>query len=71
VTAQFRKLFADNLLDAIIMPVAHATAAPHDKYGIPAYTVLANVIDFPAATLPFSHANAEKDAPYLRENVTY
>jgi hypothetical protein len=32
-------------LDAIVMPVYQRTAVRHDSYGVPVYTVLANLID--------------------------
>jgi amidase len=67
ICAQFRKIYVENSLDAIIMPVAQWTAPPHDTYGIPPYTVLANVIDYPAASVPFLKADGEKDKDFVRE----
>jgi Asp-tRNA(Asn)/Glu-tRNA(Gln) amidotransferase A subunit family amidase len=42
---EFRLLFLQEKVDAIIMPGYQATAPPHDQYGFPPYTVLWNVMD--------------------------
>jgi len=41
----FREVYTNNELDAIVMPMYQATAVPHDKYSIPAYTVVVNLLD--------------------------
>ena len=43
--ATFRQLFTENDLDAILLPGNQTVAPPHDTYGIPEYTVLANLLD--------------------------
>jgi Asp-tRNA(Asn)/Glu-tRNA(Gln) amidotransferase A subunit family amidase len=47
--AKIRKAFHDIVvgrkLDAILMPGYQATAVPHDTFGVPIYTVLANLLD--------------------------
>jgi len=45
ITDRFNKIFEDYSLDAFLMPVYHSVAAPRDRYGIPVYTVFANMID--------------------------
>ncbi|OCK75449.1 amidase [Lepidopterella palustris CBS 459.81] len=57
--------------DAILMPAYQATAVPHDTYGVPIYTVLANLLDYPAACLPFSKANKDQDKNSVMDDVTY
>ncbi|KAJ4152102.1 hypothetical protein NW765_017611 [Fusarium oxysporum] len=48
-------------LDVVIAPGAVGTAVPHDTYGLPVYTVMWNVLDYPAAVVPFEYASASKD----------
>jgi Asp-tRNA(Asn)/Glu-tRNA(Gln) amidotransferase A subunit family amidase len=43
--AKMRLIFLENDLDVIIGPGYQATAMPHDTFGIPNYTVLANLVD--------------------------
>lgn len=45
ITAWIHKAFIENHLDAIVMPVYQGTAVPHDIFGVPLYTVLANLIN--------------------------
>lgn len=45
LAAKMRLIFLDNQLDVIIGPGYQATAVPHDTYGLPMYTVLANLVD--------------------------
>ncbi|KAL4890636.1 amidase signature domain-containing protein [Aspergillus ambiguus] len=63
-------IFLENQLDVILAPGYQSTAVPHDTYGAPMYTVLANLVDYPASILPFGQANEVSDAPYIR-NVPY
>lgn len=43
--AKMRLVFLDNDLDVILGPGYQATAVPHDTFGVPNYTVLANLVD--------------------------
>jgi amidase len=45
VLSTWHDTFVENELDAVICPGYQATAVPHDTYGIPAYTVLQNLLD--------------------------
>ncbi|KAF2459602.1 amidase signature domain-containing protein [Lineolata rhizophorae] len=54
-------------LDAILMPTYQGSPPPHDMYGLPPYTVLANLLDYPAAALPFLKADKKLDEPYVRD----
>ena len=45
IRTAWRKLWVENKLDAVIMAPHSGTAQPHDKYGIPPYTALANLVD--------------------------
>ncbi|KAK4952492.1 hypothetical protein LTR10_009298 [Elasticomyces elasticus] len=66
----FRELYVKNDLDLILTPLYQATAVAHDNYGIPIYTVLANLLDYPAMTLPYLKADKQADAEYRRD-VSY
>ncbi|KAI7165250.1 amidase family protein [Hortaea werneckii] len=63
----FRELYTSKALDAILMPTYQATAVPHDTYGLPCYTVLANLLDYPAISMPFLQADQKLDAEYIRD----
>jgi Asp-tRNA(Asn)/Glu-tRNA(Gln) amidotransferase A subunit family amidase len=69
------KMYHDTIikyqLDAILMPPYQATAVPHDTYGFPMYTVLANMLDWPAGVIPFLQANKKLDEPYIRKDIKY
>lgn len=45
IMKQFHDVLVQNKLDAFIMPPYQSTAQPHDLYGVPPYTVLANLLD--------------------------
>ncbi|TKA72205.1 hypothetical protein B0A55_06968 [Friedmanniomyces simplex] len=66
----FRDLYVNNGLDAVVMPMYAGTAVAHDKYGMAIYTVLANLLDYPAMTLPYLKADKQADAEYRRD-VSY
>ncbi|KAI7499101.1 amidase family protein [Hortaea werneckii] len=66
----FRELYTSKALDAILMPTYQATAVPHDLYGLPCYTVLANLLDYPAISIPFLKVDKKLDTEYIR-NVEY
>lgn len=45
IKATFRKFFTEHQLDVILMPGNQSVAPPHDHYGWPYYTVLANLLN--------------------------
>ncbi|KAJ5116585.1 hypothetical protein N7456_000933 [Penicillium angulare] len=67
ITASMRRIYLQNNLDVILAPGYQSTAVPHDTYGVPVYTVLANIIDSPACVLPFGKSNEAEDAQYVRK----
>lgn len=75
VKAKATSLF-DNF-DIIICPGNAGAAPPHDEYGIPPFTCIWNLIDFPAAIIPFSTIDKEYDVdtsqypPELLQPRTY
>jgi amidase len=71
VLKAYHDIVIQNQLDAILMPPYQATAVPHDTYGFPMYTVLANMLDWPAGVIPFLKADKALDKPYIRKDVKY
>ncbi|KAH7121642.1 amidase signature domain-containing protein [Dactylonectria macrodidyma] len=53
----WRMIWNDNQLDAVIGPGAQNTAVEHDLYGVPPYTTLLNVLDYPACVIPFGKSD--------------
>ncbi|KAK1635711.1 amidase signature domain-containing protein [Colletotrichum phormii] len=49
-------------LDIVLAPGALCTAVPHDTFGLPVYTVMWSLIDYPAAVIPFGTASATRDS---------
>jgi amidase len=58
-------------LDAVIMPGYQGTAPKHDTYGVPVYTVIGNLLNWPAGILNVGHAEKEKDSEFWKEGVVY
>lgn len=58
-------------LDAILMPGYQATAPKHDRYGVAVYTVLANLVNWPAGILTCEGARKELDGQFLKQDITY
>ena len=48
----YQKLWIDQGLDAIVMPNAPTTATVHDTWLSASFTMLWNVLDYPAITIP-------------------
>ncbi|CAI7663578.1 unnamed protein product [Penicillium glandicola] len=57
----WRQIWVDQKLDVILAPGAQGTAVSHDTYGWPPYTVIWNVLDYPACIIPFGKASKELD----------
>ncbi|KAL5121498.1 hypothetical protein ACEQ8H_000570 [Pleosporales sp. CAS-2024a] len=58
-------------LDAILMPGYQGVAPAHDTYGIPVYTILPSLINFPAGILTVGKAEAAHDGKFFKEGVAY
>ncbi|KAJ5951311.1 uncharacterized protein N7479_009724 [Penicillium vulpinum] len=71
ITAKMRRIFLDNRLDVIIGPGYQSTAVPHDTYGVPVYTVLANLVDYPACVIPYGSSHEADDAEFVRDVKYY
>ncbi|KAI8243308.1 hypothetical protein K4K55_008531 [Colletotrichum sp. SAR 10_96] len=57
----WRKTWREHELDVVIGPGAISTSVPHDTYGNPVYTLMWNVLDYPAGIIPYGFASKEKD----------
>ncbi|KAJ5384280.1 hypothetical protein N7517_002191 [Penicillium concentricum] len=71
IMAKMRRVFLDNRLDVIIGPGYQSTAVPHDTYGVPVYTVIANLVDYPACVIPYGLSQMAADAEYVRDVEYY
>ncbi|ODQ78576.1 hypothetical protein BABINDRAFT_86738 [Babjeviella inositovora NRRL Y-12698] len=74
VIAQWNDIFNVSDLDCLLMPGHVGTAPPHDSFGLPYYTAIWNLCDFPALILPFGAADKAVDtAKYVvpREKEAY
>jgi amidase len=58
-------------LDAVLMVGFQATAPKHDTYGLAIYTVLANLLDWPAGILVAGRGRKEDDAAFIKEDAVY
>ncbi|KAJ4172156.1 hypothetical protein NW754_002344 [Fusarium falciforme] len=57
----WQKTWLDHNLDVILAPGAISTAVPHDTYGNPMYTLMWNVLDYPAGNIPYSFSSKDED----------
>ncbi|KAF9888309.1 hypothetical protein FE257_008741 [Aspergillus nanangensis] len=61
IAARWHRVWLENDLDAIIMPGHRKTASQHDTYGHPVYTVVWNLVDWPACSVPYGKVDASVD----------
>ncbi|KIX03954.1 uncharacterized protein Z518_07507 [Rhinocladiella mackenziei CBS 650.93] len=59
--AEWLKIFMENKLDVIIAPGSHKTAVPHDTFRYPPYTVMWNLLAYPACIIPYLKADKTID----------
>lgn len=71
ILRKYHNLFVSENLDAILMPGYQAVAPKHDTYGLPIYTALVNLLDYPAGILPVGKADKVADAEFAQEGVEY
>ncbi|KAE8353197.1 amidase signature domain-containing protein [Aspergillus coremiiformis] len=57
----WRKTWVEHGIDVVLAPGAQNTATPHDTYGWPPYTVMWNLLDYPACIIPYGKASKEFD----------
>jgi amidase len=58
-------------LDAVLMCGYQGVAQRHDKYGVPVYTVLANLLNWPAGILGVGKAGREADGEFVKTGAEY
>lgn len=71
ILRKYQNLVVSEELDAILMPGYQAVAPKHDTYGLPIYTALVNLLDYPAGILPVGTADKAADAQFESEGVVY
>ncbi|OGM45382.1 general amidase-B [Aspergillus bombycis] len=57
----WRRTWVQSGIDVLLTPGAQNTATPHDTYGWPPYTVIWNLLDYPACIVPYSKASKSLD----------
>ncbi|KAJ0420508.1 amidase signature domain-containing protein [Aspergillus carlsbadensis] len=62
IREEWAKVWWGNRLDVLICPGSRSTAVPHGKYGPPAWTLVWNLLDFPASIVPYLKADRELDS---------
>ncbi|KAL3476567.1 amidase [Aspergillus californicus] len=67
LATQMRRVFVDRKLDIIVGVGYQSTAVPHDTYGVPLYTVINNLLNYPACVIPFEKANQSADSKFVRD----
>ncbi|KAL1863254.1 hypothetical protein Plec18170_000086 [Paecilomyces lecythidis] len=59
--ADWNQIFVDGKFDILIAPGNASTALPHDTYGQAPYTVMWNLVDYPACVIPYLRADKSVD----------
>ncbi|KAF5986296.1 general amidase [Fusarium coicis] len=67
----WQETYRDNKLDVILAPGAATTAIPHDTYGVPIYTLMWNVLDFPAGIIPFGKSSKFEDSEHVKAKAPF
>ncbi|ORY02840.1 amidase [Clohesyomyces aquaticus] len=62
IAESWRKMWKDERLDVVIGPPAQSTAVRHDTFGLPPYTLLLNVLDYPACVIPVGLSSSTLDS---------
>ncbi|KAF9878332.1 general amidase [Colletotrichum karsti] len=67
----WRKTWRQHDLDVVLGPGAISTSVPHDAYGNPVYTLMWNVLDYPAGIIPYNLASKEEDPEYQKATSAF
>ncbi|KAF2118945.1 amidase signature domain-containing protein [Lophiotrema nucula] len=67
----YKDLMVENKLDAIVMAGYQSTAVSHDTYGVPIYTVLQNILNYPAGIITYLKASKQLDEPFFKADAAY
>ncbi|OJI98014.1 hypothetical protein ASPVEDRAFT_126076 [Aspergillus versicolor CBS 583.65] len=60
---EWGRIWREEKLDVLLCPGGRTTAVPHGKYGVPAYTIIWNLLDFPSSVVPYLQADKSLDLP--------
>ncbi|KAF1943338.1 amidase [Clathrospora elynae] len=71
ILQKYHGLMVGERLDAILMCGYQGIAPRHDTYGLPIYTVLQNLLNYPAGILTCGKASREADAAFVEEGRVY
>ncbi|OAL48913.1 amidase [Pyrenochaeta sp. DS3sAY3a] len=64
-TEEWGKVWRENSLDVVLCPAYKSVGALHDQVGMPHYTIIWNLLDFPASVIPFLKVDPEVDTEEL------
>ncbi|OJJ55429.1 hypothetical protein ASPSYDRAFT_158656 [Aspergillus sydowii CBS 593.65] len=67
VAAKMRQAWLKSGVDVVLGPGYQSCAPLNDTYGNTVYTVIWNMVDYPACVIPFGHANRAADAEFVRD----
>ncbi|KAK7414029.1 hypothetical protein QQX98_007061 [Neonectria punicea] len=67
----WKNAWLDNELDVVLAPGAATTAVPHDTYGNPVYTLMWNVLNYPAGIIPYGNASKDKDPHFQKATAPF
>ncbi|KAI0168579.1 amidase signature domain-containing protein [Pestalotiopsis sp. NC0098] len=65
ILAEWNQLWKKHQIDAVIAPSTRTTAVEHDLMGIPAYTMLLNLLDYPGCVLPYGKVIPSDSSPAM------
>ncbi|KAG6027988.1 hypothetical protein E4U41_000797 [Claviceps citrina] len=67
----WRRVWVDQAIDVFLAPAAQNTAVAHDTYGWPPYTLLWNLLDYPACVIPYGKASKALDPEpmFMKDDV--
>ncbi|KAL2851256.1 amidase signature domain-containing protein [Aspergillus pseudodeflectus] len=66
IAGHMRRAFQQNCLDVILSVGYQSCAVPHDTYEPPLYTLMWNLVDYPACIIPFNKADEAMDLGMVR-----
>ncbi|KAG7127973.1 Acetamidase like protein [Verticillium longisporum] len=58
-------------LDVVLAPGAISTSVSHDTYGCPMYTLMWNVLDYPAGIIPYGSSSSAEFPEHQKGNATF
>lgn len=70
IREDWREAWTNNKLDLVLSPSAQSTAVEHDRFGLPPYTTLTNVLDVGFRKVITKHVSADnKNSSLLRHTL--